>query len=114
MTEFFFVVEILDVAEAVLEAALASLVRDNPQPSVRFMQEWSLISLLVDVPHLRCRFLAAMDEAVEQRAGSMASFLAVCGHATRCLAAAADAAEVPPWAAQVVVARRSSFVSFVD
>jgi len=68
-----------------MESALTGLVNDNPQPSVRFLQEWSATRILLSMPQLQVSFWSHMDAAVDQRAGSMVSFLAIIGHATRCL-----------------------------
>lgn len=78
---------VLPVREAaVMEAALNGLIDDNPQPSVRFLQEWSVVRVLVKDPSLEHLLWKALDRAVEQRAGSMVSFLAIAGHTARCLA----------------------------
>ena len=69
----------------IMEAALAGLVDDSPQPSVRFTQEWSVVRALYRSPILEQRFWKALDDAVEQRAGAMVSFLSIVGHTTRCL-----------------------------
>ena len=71
--------------ERILQCALTGLVEDNPQPSVRFLQEWNVIVVLARVPELHPVFWLSMDMAVEQRAGSMVSFLAISGHTVRCL-----------------------------
>lgn len=69
----------------VMQAALSGLVDDNPQPSVRFIQEWSVVRAMYTSQSLETLFWKTMDDAVEQRAGSMVSFLSIIGHATRCL-----------------------------
>lgn len=72
-------------ATEIMEAALSGLVDDNPQPSVRFLQEWSVVRAIYRLPSLEPVFWKAMDTAMEQRAGAMVSFLAIIGHTTRCL-----------------------------
>lgn len=72
------------VAE-VMEAALAGLVHDSPQPSVRFLLEWSAVRAISRLQALEVPFWKTMDQAVEQRAGSMVSFLSIIGHVARCL-----------------------------
>ncbi|KZS02969.1 putative Methyltransferase TARBP1 [Daphnia magna] len=73
-------------AAEIMEAALSGLVDDNPQPSVRFLQEWAVVRTIYHSPELEKVFWKTMDDAVEQRAGSMVSFLSIIGHETRCLA----------------------------
>jgi hypothetical protein len=69
-----------------MEAALSGLIDDNPQPSVRFLQEWSVTRAIYLSAELEAVFWKTMDDAVKQRAGSMVSFLSIIGHVTRCLA----------------------------
>ena len=69
----------------IMESALSGLVDDNPQPSVRFLQEWSVVRAIYHSQSLEIVFWNAMDKAVEQRAGAMVSFLSIIGHTTRCL-----------------------------
>lgn len=69
----------------IMEAALSGLIDDNPQPSVRFTQEWSVVRAIYSTRELETLYWKTMDNAVQQRAGSMVSFLAIIGHATRCL-----------------------------
>lgn len=70
----------------IMEAALTGLIDDNPQPSVRFLQEWSVTRAIYLSVELEQVFWRTMDDAVQQRAGSMVSFLSIIGHVTRCLA----------------------------
>jgi hypothetical protein len=70
----------------IMEAALSGLIDDNPQPSVRFLQEWSVTRAIYLSAELEAVFWKTMDDAVKQRAGSMVSFLSIIGHVTRCLA----------------------------
>lgn len=72
-------------ATEIMEAALSGLVDDNPQPSVRFLQEWTVVRTIYRSPELEKVFWKTMDDAVQQRAGSMVSFLSIIGHETRCL-----------------------------
>ena len=70
---------------AIGERCLSRLIDDNPQPSVRFLHEWIVTRILVLVPAWRHHFWTTMDRAVDQRAGSMVSFLTIIGHTVRCL-----------------------------
>ena len=74
-----------DFGMRIMEAAIFGLVEDNPQPSVRFLQEWSVVRAIHSSAELENAFWKAMDAAVEQRAGAMVSFLAIVGHSARCL-----------------------------
>jgi len=70
---------------AIMESALTGLINDNPQPSVRFLQEWSAMRILLSMPQMQGTFWKHMDAAVDRRAGSMVSFLAIIGHTAQCL-----------------------------
>ena len=69
----------------IMAAALTGLIDDNPQPSVRFLQEWSIVRILYKHQRLEQVFWKTMDTAVEQRAGSMVSFLAIACQTARAL-----------------------------
>lgn len=70
----------------IFSQALNGLIDDNPQPSVRFVQEWTVMRLIYRVPKFEAEFWKLMDDAVAQRIGSMVSFLSITGHSTTCLA----------------------------
>lgn len=74
-----------DIGKRIMEAAISGLIDDNPQPSVRFLQEWCVVRAINFSADLEGIFWTTMDSAVEQRAGAMVSFLAIVGHSARCL-----------------------------
>lgn len=69
----------------IFDQALKGLIDDNPQPSVRFLQEWTVMRLIYRAPQFESLFWKLMDDAVAQRIGSMVSFLSIVGHSTACL-----------------------------
>lgn len=83
-----------------MKAALNGLSEDNPQPSVRFLQEWSVVRAICENQRLEQEFWKVMDKAVGQRAGAMVSFLSIACHAARALGRQSERLE--PFVVQVL------------
>ncbi|KAK2707722.1 hypothetical protein QYM36_015424, partial [Artemia franciscana] len=83
-----------DLKEEILEITVSQLVAENPQPSVRLLQEWVCVLIALSKPHLEEKLWNAERQAVAQRAGSIVSFIAIGLHLVRVAVGLPEAEEI--------------------